>query len=248
MAKDPDERYATTVELADAACEAITVPIQRPTPSPVGGRSTEPTPPTADRTSDQATAVSNFATTQHSGPADSQANDGERTGAVSTVWWRQRRPALIAGAIVVLLTVAGTTGYLVRRPSDSRPATTAALPSTTAANPTTTTPAGPPPIAEPALNGLLLTPAEINAAMGATGMTVFQPWDNLQDPGVNPSTPPECLPVGGCMRLSDDGSGDRHRRPDCRKSTHLKLFLTAATEPNLPGGNSHSPRVDIDVP
>jgi serine/threonine-protein kinase len=34
MAKDPDNRYATTVELADAARDAITVPIQRPTPSP----------------------------------------------------------------------------------------------------------------------------------------------------------------------------------------------------------------------
>ena len=34
MAKDPDQRYATTIELADAARDAITEPIQRPTPSP----------------------------------------------------------------------------------------------------------------------------------------------------------------------------------------------------------------------
>jgi serine/threonine protein kinase, bacterial len=33
MAKDPDQRYATTVELADAARDAITEPIARPTPS-----------------------------------------------------------------------------------------------------------------------------------------------------------------------------------------------------------------------
>jgi serine/threonine-protein kinase len=34
MAKDPDERYATTVELANAAHDAITVPIKRPAPAP----------------------------------------------------------------------------------------------------------------------------------------------------------------------------------------------------------------------
>jgi serine/threonine protein kinase len=34
MAKDPDQRYATTIELAEAARDAITTPIPRPTPSP----------------------------------------------------------------------------------------------------------------------------------------------------------------------------------------------------------------------
>jgi serine/threonine-protein kinase len=36
MAKDPDNRYATTVELADAARDAIAVPVQRATPRHAG--------------------------------------------------------------------------------------------------------------------------------------------------------------------------------------------------------------------
>jgi serine/threonine protein kinase len=48
MAKNPDQRYATTIELADAARDAITVPIQRPTPSAPTLPATEqaPLPPT----------------------------------------------------------------------------------------------------------------------------------------------------------------------------------------------------------
>jgi serine/threonine kinase PknH len=44
MAKDPDNRYATTVELATAARDAITAPIERPTPRPTRLRPTEPAP------------------------------------------------------------------------------------------------------------------------------------------------------------------------------------------------------------
>jgi serine/threonine protein kinase, bacterial len=42
MAKEPNQRYATTIELADAARDAITVPLQRPTAPPTRVRATEP--------------------------------------------------------------------------------------------------------------------------------------------------------------------------------------------------------------
>jgi serine/threonine protein kinase len=44
MAKDPDQRYATTVELANAAHDAITTPISRPEPTPGTQPATEPAP------------------------------------------------------------------------------------------------------------------------------------------------------------------------------------------------------------
>jgi serine/threonine protein kinase len=52
MAKDPDDRYATTVELAAAARDAITVPIPRPAPKPATPHppSTEPAPNPAEPT------------------------------------------------------------------------------------------------------------------------------------------------------------------------------------------------------
>lgn len=44
MAKNPDQRYPTTIELAHAARDAITVPTQRPTPDPSAHPATEGPP------------------------------------------------------------------------------------------------------------------------------------------------------------------------------------------------------------
>ncbi len=80
----------------------------------------------------------------------------------------------VVAAVVVLVAAAGTAGYLLRKPS------TTSQPSTTSA-PTTTTPTTAPPVAEAALDGLLLSPEQINTAMGATGMTVFRSFTTTED-------------------------------------------------------------------
>jgi serine/threonine-protein kinase len=81
--------------------------------------------------------------------------------------------ALIA-VIVLIVAVSGITGYLLlagwrtSQPSTTAPPPTALPPSTTS-TPTVT------PVAEAALEGLLLSPGQINTAMGVTGMTVSGP-------------------------------------------------------------------------
>jgi serine/threonine-protein kinase len=58
MAKDPDNRYATTVELANAAHDAITIPLPREAPPPLAEPTQPvqaPAQPTADATATSAT-------------------------------------------------------------------------------------------------------------------------------------------------------------------------------------------------
>jgi PknH-like extracellular domain len=57
---------------------------------------------------------------------------------------------------------------------------------------TTTTTATRPPVAQPALDGLLLTPDEINAAMSVTGMSVQQNGTAMVD-DYDKKWPPECF-------------------------------------------------------
>ncbi|WP_082958940.1 sensor domain-containing protein [Mycobacterium sp. E3198] len=87
---------------------------------------------------------------------------------------RQRRRLkwpLIAAMVVVVAAAAGVTGYLLRQPStDSQPSATSTA---------TTTPTGPRPVTEAALDGLLLSPDQINTVMGTTGMTVRADWDQM---------------------------------------------------------------------
>lgn len=85
-------------------------------------------------------------------------------------WGPRRRAkwALITASIVILTAATATTGYLLHRPSATTPqANSTSEPSTTAQKAPT--------VAPDALDGLLLTPDQINTAMAATGMTVTGP-------------------------------------------------------------------------
>ncbi|WP_083743453.1 serine/threonine-protein kinase PknH/PknJ [Mycobacterium rhizamassiliense] len=191
MAKDPDQRYATTVELASAAQNAVTAPIAQPTENLRAPAAFVATPAAPKMPATEAADLSLAATQQ--GPVVGPPPDMTKNG---RSWWPPRgRPGLIAAIIVaVVVLVSGVVIYQLQPSGSAQSATS----STPAAMPPPPPPPPPKPVEEAALDGLLLSPAEINAAMGATGMTVEQPWKTLADVGLdNPSSPPECLPLGG---------------------------------------------------
>jgi serine/threonine-protein kinase len=151
MAKDPDNRYATTVELADAARDAVTVPIPRPTPSPAANPpaeqagpvtvprvphdrppAREPSPP-ATETPSRTRSESGSAPT-HWRPPDIAApwsQAPEKQGVPTDT--RRRNPwILVAIALGVLAFIAAITVLLVQeggKPAPSNKTTQEAPPS-----------------------------------------------------------------------------------------------------------------------
>ncbi|OBA82675.1 hypothetical protein A9W99_11225 [Mycobacterium sp. 1164966.3] len=117
MAKDPDERYATTVELANAATEAITVPIGRPAPSPTRIPATEPVHqaehndalPSQPGSQQDALRISAFASS--SAPTQFDPTSGDTappklSGAPSgDLRSRRRRWIALAGGAAVIATI-----------------------------------------------------------------------------------------------------------------------------------------------
>ncbi len=104
MAKDPDQRYATTIELADAARDAITVPIQRPAPAPT-------LLPTTEQAHNLTTAQPMTVWAESPAPAKPALPQPApltptRAGRVS----RRTTIALIAGAIALVAGIAAVVG------------------------------------------------------------------------------------------------------------------------------------------
>ena len=161
----------------------------------------EPPPPPPDEQPQQPADLKLAATPQHPwapvpqpGPANQQP---PKIGTPPLSERRQpKRPTapLIAAIVVILAAGVGITGYLLRRPS------TTSQPSTTLAR--SATPPTVPPVAENALQGLLLSPDQINTAMGATGMTASGPLATEMHDARAAVSDTACLPVAGVTQAA----------------------------------------------
>ncbi|MGB6205936.1 protein kinase domain-containing protein [Mycobacterium sp.] len=183
MAKDPNQRYATTIELADAARNAITDPIARPTPA-AKRRGTEqassPVPPAAVTTYRQpqppVSPWAPAATGRSAEPRDYPATDprsGRPVGPVPTPRSRPRVGLIVAIVATVVVLASGITVYLLLRDRGPSQTPTAQTPTAQAVPPSNSPSSAPqsPPSPPNALNGLLLKANQINDAMGTSGMS-----------------------------------------------------------------------------
>jgi serine/threonine protein kinase len=116
MAKDPDNRYATTVELADAARDAITTPIPRPEPT------VPPEPPPTQKTPSPVTAPM----VVHDRPSASPVPPAPRRAAAG----RQFPRWVVPIASLAVATALGGGGLAIWQNLRHHP--TSALPSSTA--------------------------------------------------------------------------------------------------------------------
>ncbi len=128
MAKDPDQRYATTVELANAARDAITAPIARAAPAPAQLAATQQA---GNRgTAQPMTAKAEPTPAKPPPPPQPAPPTPARAGGIG----RRTTIALVAGAIALIAVIAAVIGIpaLVKH-EPSHPSPTSSLPSASAA-------------------------------------------------------------------------------------------------------------------
>ena len=136
MAKDPDQRYATTIELADAARDAITRPIAPLAPNPTRIPETQP----AHHVVTDQLATANAASpppVKPAPPAQPAPPTPARAGSIS-----RGTIALIAAVIALVAVVAAVVGISAlskHEPSESSPTSSASM--TPSSSQTTPTPA-----------------------------------------------------------------------------------------------------------
>jgi serine/threonine-protein kinase len=136
MAKDPDQRYATTIELASAARDAITEPIQRPAAGSTRLRATEPA---SNHVTAQASTVK-----AESPPPVKPAPPPRPVRPIPTRadgLSRRTTIALIAGAVAVIAVIVAAVGIsALGKHGSSQSSPTSWSPPTSSAPPTSAGP------------------------------------------------------------------------------------------------------------
>jgi serine/threonine-protein kinase len=181
MAKEPRERYPSTMDLARAAKEAITAHVTLPRQ--------EPRPFPAPR-QQPAYGFTQQAPWQQQGPPHPPQwhpphppHPGARPP--GRPWWRH--PAALVSAIAAVVVIALVVVFATVGSGTDAPRATATSTRSTTTTTTTTRPPPPP----PNIDNLLLDVPEINTLMGATGMTVNKGGTGLLEDEETIS-PPEC--------------------------------------------------------
>jgi serine/threonine-protein kinase len=170
MAKAPADRYATTIELANAARDAIGVTVPEPTTS-LPATEQAPLPP--KQAGNRVTAQPQMSTAESlvsAKPASPRRTPPTPTKDGETR--RRTKVALIVGAVVILAAVVVPLYAVFKHQS----------------------PQTSPLVASSALPGLLLSPDQIAAVNGATGLKVTGTWQTIQDHSAD-------VPNLGCLAL-----------------------------------------------